>query len=36
MNQAYTIFGALGSGSVPVEAVLTLLKQAYAVVEAPT
>lgn len=36
MNQAYTIYGALGSGSVPVEAVLTLLGQPYAVVEAPT
>jgi GST-like protein len=36
MNQAYTIFGALGSGSVPVEATLTLLGQPYAVVEAPT
>jgi GST-like protein len=36
MNQAYTIYGALGSGSVPVEATLTLLAQPYAVVEAPT
>jgi len=36
MNQAYTLYGALGSGSVPVEAVLTLLGQAYAVIEAPT
>jgi len=36
MNQAYTIYGALGSGSVPVEATLTLLRQPYAVVEAPT
>ncbi len=36
MNQAYTIYGALGSGSVPVEATLTLLGQPYAVVEAPT
>jgi GST-like protein len=36
MNQAYTLYGALGSGSVPVEATLTLLKQPYAVVEAPT
>jgi GST-like protein len=36
MNQAYTLYGALGSGSVPVEATLTLLKQPYRVVEAPT
>jgi GST-like protein len=36
MNQAYTLYGALGSGSVPVEATLTLLGQPYAVVEAPT
>jgi GST-like protein len=36
MNQAYTIFGALGSGSVPVEATLTLLGQPYSVIEAPT
>ncbi|MDR6530566.1 GST-like protein [Caulobacter rhizosphaerae] len=36
MNQAYTIYGALGSGSVPVEATLTLLGQPYTVVEAPT
>jgi GST-like protein len=36
MNQAYTIYGALGSGSVPVEATLTLLGQPYDVVEAPT
>lgn len=36
MNAAYTIYGALGSGSVPVEATLTLLGQAYTVVEAPT
>lgn len=36
MNQAYTIYGALGSGSVPVEATLTLLKQPYSVIEAPT
>jgi GST-like protein len=36
MNQAYTIYGALGSGSVPVEATLTLLGQPYAVIEAPT
>ena len=36
MNSVYTIYGALGSGSVPVEATLTLLGQPYAVVEAPT
>ena len=36
MNQAYTLYGALGSGSVPVEATLTLLGQPYSVVEAPT
>jgi GST-like protein len=36
MNSAYTIYGALGSGSVPVEATLTLLGQPYAVIEAPT
>ena len=36
MNQAYTIYGALGSGSVPVEATLTLLGQPHSVVEAPT
>lgn len=36
MNQAYTLYGALGSGSVPVEATLTLLGQPYTVVEAPT
>ena len=36
MNQAYTLYGALGSGSVPVEATLLLLGQPYSVVEAPT
>ena len=36
VNSAYTIYGALGSGSVPVEATLTLLGQPYAVIEAPT
>jgi GST-like protein len=36
MNQPYTLYGALGSGSVPVEATLTLLGQPYAVIEAPT
>jgi GST-like protein len=36
VNAPYTIFGALGSGSVPVEAALTLLGQPYEVIEAPT
>ena len=36
VNAAYTIYGALGSGSVPVEATLTLLGQPYEVIEAPT
>lgn len=36
VNAAYTLYGALGSGSVPVEAVLTLLGQPYEVIEAPT
>jgi GST-like protein len=36
VNAPYTIFGALGSGSVPIEAALTLLGQAYEVIEAPT
>jgi len=36
MNPSYTIYGALGSGSVPVEAAMTLLGLPYAVVEAPT
>ena len=36
VNTAYTIYGALGSGSVPVEATLTLLGQPYDVIEAPT
>lgn len=36
VNTAYTIYGALGSGSVPVEATLTLLGQSYQVIEAPT
>jgi GST-like protein len=36
VNTAYTIYGALGSGSVPVEATLTLLGQPYVVIEAPT
>ncbi len=33
---SYTVYGAAGSGSVPVEAALTLLGLAYTVVEAPT
>ncbi|MDB5456178.1 MAG: glutathione S-transferase family protein [Caulobacter sp.] len=36
MNPSYTIYGALGSGSVPVEAAMTLLDLKFAVVEAPT
>jgi GST-like protein len=36
MKAPYTLYGALGSGSVPVEATLTLLGQAYTVIEAPT
>ncbi|WP_426043781.1 glutathione S-transferase family protein [Caulobacter sp. DWR3-1-2] len=36
MNRAYTLYGALGSGSVPVEATLLLLGQPYTVIEAPT
>ncbi|EJL26824.1 glutathione S-transferase [Caulobacter sp. AP07] len=36
MNPVYTIYGALGSGSVPVEATLTLLGQPHVVVEAST
>lgn len=36
MNQAYTIYGALGSGSVPVEAALTLVGAPYTVIEAAT
>jgi GST-like protein len=36
MNPSYTIYGALGSGSVPVEAAMTLLGLPYTVVEAPT
>ena len=33
---SYTLYGAAGSGSVPVEATLTLLGLPYEVVEAPT
>ncbi|WP_297513967.1 glutathione S-transferase family protein [uncultured Caulobacter sp.] len=36
VNPAYTIYGAPGSGSVPVEAALTLIGQPYSVIEAPT
>jgi GST-like protein len=36
VNAAYTIYGALGSGSVPVEATLTLLGLPHEVIEAPT
>lgn len=36
MDKAYTIYGALGSGSVPVEAALTLLDQPFEVVEGAT
>lgn len=36
MNQSLTVYGALGSGSVPVEAVLTLIGLPYTVVEAAT
>ena len=33
MNQSLTVYGALGSGSVPVEAALTLIGQPFAVIE---
>lgn len=36
MNQSLTIYGALGSGSVPVEAALTLIGLPYDVVEGAT
>ncbi len=36
MNQSLTVYGALGSGSVPVEAALTLIGLPYKVVEAAT
>ncbi len=36
VKAAYTIYGALGSGSVPIEAALTLIGHPYAVIEAPT
>lgn len=35
MDKTFTVFGAAGSGSVPVEAALTLLGLPYEVVEAP-
>ncbi|RYF92896.1 MAG: glutathione S-transferase family protein [Caulobacteraceae bacterium] len=35
MDKAFTLYGAAGSGSVPVEATLTLLGLPYALVEAP-
>lgn len=36
LGMAFTVYGAAGSGSVPVEATLTLLGLAHEVVEAPT
>ena len=36
MDKGFTVYGAAGSGSVPVEAALTLLGLSYDVVEAPT
>lgn len=36
MDKPFTIYGALGSGSVPVEAALALIGAPYEVVEAPT
>ena len=36
MDKRFTVYGAAGSGSVPVEAALTLLGLPYEVVEAPT
>ena len=36
MDKGFTVYGAAGSGSVPVEATLTLLGLPYEVVEAPT
>ena len=35
MDKSFTVFGAAGSGSVPVEAALTLMGLPYEVVEAP-
>jgi len=36
MERAFTLYSALGSGGVPVEATLTLMGLSYTVVEAPT
>jgi GST-like protein len=36
VEKPFTLFGALGSGSVPVEAAMTLIGLPYQVVEAPT
>lgn len=36
MNQSLTVYGALGSGSVPVEAALTLIGRPYEVIEGAT
>ena len=36
MNQSLTVYGALGSGSVPVEAALTLIGRPFEVVEGAT
>ena len=36
MSEGYTVYGASGSGSMPVEATLTLMKQPFRVVEAVT
>lgn len=36
MNQSLTVYGALGSGSVPVEAALTLIGRPYDVIEGAT
>ncbi|WP_312218583.1 glutathione S-transferase family protein [Brevundimonas sp.] len=36
MGMVFTLYGAAGSGSVPVEATLRLIEQDYRVVEAPT
>jgi len=36
MTEGYTVYGASGSGSMPVEAALTLMKQPFRVIEAVT
>jgi GST-like protein len=36
MSEGYTVYGASGSGSMPVEAALTLMKQPFRVIEAVT